>query len=572
MSQNQTNVVSTASSDTDPFFLHHSDNTGLVLVSQPLNSENYSSWSRSMIIALSVKNKIGFIDGSLVRPDGTNQQKLNAWIRNNHIVISWILNTLSKEISPSVMYRDTAKEMWDELKERFSQGSSPRIYEIRREIVSLAQDQDSVSVYFTKLKGLSEELANYRPHCSCLKCDCGGLKDIEAYLQNEQKMNFLMGLNDSFSQIRGQILLMEPMPPINKIFSLVAQEEKQRSVSSVGKNVPSVAFHVNASRGGYPSRFGANKQRPYCTHCKVQGHTMEKCYKIHGYPPGYKTNNKYTPRNAVSNLVQEMSSVECERLMAILSNRMTDVNVATNVNEPALSGQGIYHALCFQMRNFTSILWILDSGASKHICCDRNMFLHIHPIQDSNVKLPNGSIIPVSGIGNVRLNDILLLEDVLYVPQFHLNLLSIGQLTSFGKYRVVFDDGNAIVQDARTKQMIGNVRMLQGLYVLKIEGAQSNVAINLASVETWHRRLGHPSNEVLDILHSVLATSKHSLLNNNDPCMVCPLAKQKRLPFVSLNNMSKEMFDLIHCDVWGPFLSLNVNLIHVVTTLLFYEC
>ncbi|KAJ9555731.1 hypothetical protein OSB04_010345 [Centaurea solstitialis] len=541
MAQNQTNVVSTASSDTDPFFLHHSDNTGLVLVSQPLNSENYSSWSRSMITALSVKNKIGFIDGSLVRPDGTNQQKLNAWIRNNHIVISWILNTLSKEISPSVMYRDTAKEMWEELKERFSQGSSPRIYEIRREIISLAQDQDSVSVYFTKLKGLSEELANYRPYCTCLKCDCGGLKDIEAYLQNEQKMNFLMGLNDSFSQIRGQILLMEPMPPINKTFSLVTQEEKQRSVSSVGKNIPSVAFQVNTSKGGYQSRFGANKQRPYCTHCKIQGHTMEKCYKIHGYPPGYKTNNKYAPRNAVSNLVQEMSPAECERLMAILSNRMTDVNAATN--EQVFQVQGIYHALSFQMRKLPSTFWILDSGASKHICCDRRLFLKIHHIQDSNVRLPNGVLIPVSGIGNVRINNILLLEDVLFVPQFHLNLLLIGQLTSLGKYRVVFDERIAIVQDARTRKMIGTVKMIQGLYALKIEDScRSNAAINLASVETWHRRLGHPST-----------TNKHSLANNNDPCMVCPLAKQKRLPFVSLNNMSKEAFDLIHCDVWGPF-------------------
>ena len=253
---------------------------------------------------------------------------------------------------------------------------------------------------------------------------------------------------------------------------------------------------------------------------------MEKCYKIHGYPPGYKMNNKYVPRNAVSNLVQEMSPAECERLMAILSNRMTDVNVATEVNEQTFPVQGMYHALSFQMRNLPSIFWILDSGASKHICCDRNLFLNIHPIQDSNVRLPNGTIIPVSGIGNVRINDVLLLEDVLFVPQFHLNLLSIGQLTSVGKYRVLFDKGNAIVQDTRTKQMIGNVKMLQGLYVLKIEDtSKSNVAINLASVETWHRRLGHPSSEVLDVLHSVLATSKHSLANNNDPCMVCPLAK-----------------------------------------------
>ena len=41
-------------------------------------------------------------------------------------------------------------------------------------------------------------------------------------------MSFLMGLDDSFSQIRGQLLLMDPMPPINRVFSLIAQEEQQR--------------------------------------------------------------------------------------------------------------------------------------------------------------------------------------------------------------------------------------------------------------------------------------------------------------------------------------------------------
>ena len=43
-------------------------------------------------------------------------------------------------------------------------------------------------------------------------------------------MSFLMGLNDSFSQVRGQLLLMDPLPPINKVFSLISQEEQQRKI------------------------------------------------------------------------------------------------------------------------------------------------------------------------------------------------------------------------------------------------------------------------------------------------------------------------------------------------------
>nr|KYP42249.1 hypothetical protein KK1_036338 [Cajanus cajan] len=43
-------------------------------------------------------------------------------------------------------------------------------------------------------------------------------------------MLFLMGLNEGYSHIRGQILLMDPIPPIEKVFPLVLQEEKQQEL------------------------------------------------------------------------------------------------------------------------------------------------------------------------------------------------------------------------------------------------------------------------------------------------------------------------------------------------------
>lgn len=49
-------------------------------------------------------------------------------------------------------------------------------------------------------------------------------------------MQFLMGLNESFSQIRAQVLMIDPMPAISKVFSLVVQEERQRS--SIHQNAP----------------------------------------------------------------------------------------------------------------------------------------------------------------------------------------------------------------------------------------------------------------------------------------------------------------------------------------------
>ena len=43
-------------------------------------------------------------------------------------------------------------------------------------------------------------------------------------------MQFLMGLNESYNAIQGQILLMNPLPDVAKAYSSIIQEEKQRSL------------------------------------------------------------------------------------------------------------------------------------------------------------------------------------------------------------------------------------------------------------------------------------------------------------------------------------------------------
>lgn len=98
------------------------------------------------------------------------------------------------------------------------------------------------------------------------------MKTVEDYRQQENVMAFLIGLNDSFANIRAQILLMDPLPLVNGAFSLVQQYE---SLRSVGSNVIS-------------SEQANGRETPVCSHCGVSGHVADKCYKLHGYPPGYK--------------------------------------------------------------------------------------------------------------------------------------------------------------------------------------------------------------------------------------------------------------------------------------------
>ena len=108
-----------------------------------------------------------------------------------------------------------------------------------------------------------------------------------------------MGLNDSYGNVISQILLIKHFPSLSKVCSLILQEEKQRSVGHgfhIVQSSNDVAMYANNSRGFHANQGhnhggkgnNSKKDRPVCTYYGLTGHIADKCYKLHGYPPGYK--------------------------------------------------------------------------------------------------------------------------------------------------------------------------------------------------------------------------------------------------------------------------------------------
>nr|CAD1842112.1 unnamed protein product [Ananas comosus var. bracteatus] len=183
-----------------PYYLHPSDNPGTVFVSCPLNGDNYPTWKRAMQNALNAKNKMGFVDGSITKPID-NSPDVHSWVKCNSMVISWIFNALSRDLHDSVAYADTAREIWVDLEERFSQGNAPRVHQLKRDLSLLNQGNLSVAAYYTKLKPLWDELQLYEMVPSCT---CGAAKAYGATRETEKVHQFLMGLNDNFNTIRSK--------------------------------------------------------------------------------------------------------------------------------------------------------------------------------------------------------------------------------------------------------------------------------------------------------------------------------------------------------------------------------
>ncbi|CAI8592734.1 unnamed protein product [Vicia faba] len=226
-----------------------------------------------MLISLRVKNKIGFVDGSIPQPlDGDPQFHL--YKCNDKVVASWLLNSVSKYLTASIIYSSSAATIWNELQELFLQNNGPCLFQLRKDFIT-----------FTK-----EELVKFLPIHQCV---CGGVNPLIDHINREYVLMFLLGLNEMFNLIRNQILLMDPLPSTSRVFSLVIQEEKQRVVNVItSENTETLTYAVNDSNGA-KSKNG-KKDRPMCSNYGVLGHIKDKCFKLHGYPPGYKKGRVFT--------------------------------------------------------------------------------------------------------------------------------------------------------------------------------------------------------------------------------------------------------------------------------------
>ena len=361
------------------------------------------------------------------------------------MVHSWIVNALSPEISNSVIYYSTAHEVWEDLRERFSQSNAPRIFEIQRDIAYLRQEQLSVSTYYTKLKALWDELASYDTA-------------VHGTQQDQKKlMQFLMGLNDSYSAIRGQILLMSPLPSVRQAYSSVSQEEKQRLLSSthtaidssssaamVVRSKPNPVRHERFNRpyGSQESRSqerqpenfrqdrrrhgaGTGRGRPNCSHCGEMGHWVQTCYELNGYPVGHPKakfnsgsrgfSNRIRP--AVNNVTEGSSKIggsqvvgisedQLKQLLSLVSKNDDSMSQANAVTKPGLS-------------KIASRNWIIDSGATDHISSSSKLFFHKNKSCSlPPVMLPSGDKANIVAKGSLPLNSVYYLHNVLCVPTF----------------------------------------------------------------------------------------------------------------------------------------------------------
>lgn len=296
--------------------------------------------------ALEIKNKWCIVNGSIAEPDADDAQ-FPAWRRSHLMVCSWIFRSVHSSIAQSIMHLDRAEDVWSDLKRRFAQCDAQRISILQNEIYNLKQGNLSVSDYYTKCRTMWEDMNNLRPLPMC-KCNprhsCNSIIDeIRSERDTDQVIRFLQGLNDDYSSLKSNVLVLEPLPEVYKVYVMAEKVERQNIAENL--NIHSIEInHANAVQNSpviteesvaavqnnrrYTNIPGGNK--PKCIFCGMTGHTIDKCYKKHGYPPGwvpgYKTKGRQQNGGTVSamNGMNDMgiSTDQFQKIMLAVQNQI----------------------------------------------------------------------------------------------------------------------------------------------------------------------------------------------------------------------------------------------------------
>jgi len=275
-----------------------------------------------------------------------------------------------------------------------------------------------------------------------------------------------------------------------------------------------------------------------CYFCHKKGHYLRECRQ----------------RKKSTNQKSEKSAQSAQNCAFVLTDDNSHKKFCTPVsNEQSKSS----------LDSDSSEVWLLDSGASRHITYRREWFTSYEPITGEEIRLGDDGICSVRGTGTIKILKLIgdqwypsTIEGVLFVPDIRKNLFSVGVCTSKG-YNVVFKGRDvSVLKDSLVvaqgvKQDNGVFRM----FFKTLENGEfvNEVNLSTASLKIWHERLGHVNNRTVREMAARGVVKGMKLGGVRDFfCEACHMGKLHRSSFGPAINRESLPGEFIHSDVCGP--------------------
>nr|XP_016495976.1 PREDICTED: uncharacterized protein LOC107814988 [Nicotiana tabacum] len=200
----------------------------------------------------------------------------------------------------------------------------------------------------------------------CPGCDCTESKSYFEHFEYQRLLQFLMGLNEIYSQPRSQILMMSLVPTVNKAYSMIVSEESQRALGKFTQSIDigdGTTFFTNKGMNS-GNNYNPRRGNLFCDYCNYKGHTRGTCFKLHGYPVDFKMRKKTTgfPQRPMANATIQEEQQSMTKQVTNTTTQEAQQVINTFAANVAQGGRPIM----FTQEQYDQILKQISTGTGEN--------------------------------------------------------------------------------------------------------------------------------------------------------------------------------------------------------------
>lgn len=484
-------------------------------------SKNWSIWKFQTMVMLRGQGWMDVVEGRCAKPQVAAE--IPIWEAKDAKAQTLLVTRMTEEAMLHIITCTSSAEMWRKLQCVYEQKTETSIHIIQQRFFQYKYEKGiDMSVFLSKIQQMQNSLKQMGEEVS------------DKFVITK----VLMSLPDEYKHF---VSAWESAPDDkqtidNLVARLLIEEERLKGKSEESQQTSSSAFVVK------------NKRQIKCYKCGQVGHYQSECRDT---------------KNSSEENVNNNKCFYCGKLGHYKAQCKFRKQKAYKTENKTKSNAFVVSRSSHELQKSK---WLVDSGASEHMCRDRTLFKSFTSNSERSVIVGNGAKISVLGCGQVAAQVSngtewidTVIDEVLYVPELENNLFAVNRATDKGYVMMTNDRSCKFVkcnEVCAVAERIGDSYYLELRYKYEYETA-STATLLQNDLNEWHKRLAHQNfTYVKDILQKHNVNVKQT---TKPECESCLVGKIHRLPFSKSEHVSTRTCELIHADTCGPMEEASVG-------------